>query len=108
MIKLKAPLNYGGVFIEAGQVINYLPLELQKKLVENGVAEFIGAENVAGQDKAKTFGEITKDTAKAVMLEYAKLMNIEGINDKMTKAEIFERIKQAIGDGNDQLSGSNV
>lgn len=102
MIRLKAPFNYGGVLIEPGRVINFLPVDVQQRLVESGAADLVDAKTDATQDKSKALGEITKDTSKAVMLEYAKLMNIDGIDEKMTKAEIFERIKQVIGDDNAQ------
>lgn len=92
MFKLKTSLNYGGTIIEAGRPIGFLPAEMQKKLIDNGVAEEVKAEVQSGEKKEKSPDDMTK----AELLEYAALLNIDGISDKSTKAEILEAIEAAM------------
>lgn len=44
MIRLKRPLNYRGGIIAPGEVVSYLPADLQEKLLKTGAAEKVAAE----------------------------------------------------------------
>lgn len=99
MIKLKSPLNYRGVIIEAGQIISYLPIEQQKKLVENGAAEFVNVNQ--SDDVEKKNEKPLEDMTKAELLEYAKTLQLEKVTDKMSKAEILEQIMKHLGGRDD-------
>lgn len=93
MIRLKFPLNYRGVLIETGSVVEYLPVELQEKLIKSGAAERVVPETVK-KEKPADEKPIDKMT-KAELLELATKLFISGVSEEMTKAEIIELISAA-------------
>ena len=79
MIKLKSPLNYRGTIVEAGKIIDFLPMEQQNQMVKNGVAEFV-------------------ETAKTDLQEEEQSQQAEEVSDKPTKADKLEKPKKPTGD----------
>lgn len=87
MIRLKSPLSYRGTIIDTGATVGFLPVEMQQKLIENGVAEKINPEK---KESGKPVEKMTKDE----LLKLAASLEIEGNLEEMTKAEILAAIEE--------------
>ncbi len=84
MIKLLTPLNHRGGIVEAGKEIGFLTPEQEKAFVDSKAAEYVTQENKKEKD--------INDMKKNELLEYAASLEVEGINDTMTKVELMAAI----------------
>jgi hypothetical protein len=93
MFKLKAPLNYKGKIYDSGTTANFLPEDFKKKLIASGAGENVAEETVAAEEESEN--DINLATMKKdELLDYAAKLNIEGISEENTKAEIIIAIKE--------------
>jgi hypothetical protein len=102
MIELKKPLNYGGSLIPAGTKVGFIPVEMQKKLIENGAAVPVKPEVV---QKAKNEEDIEKPIEKMnreELLKKASALKISDIPDDATKADIRTAIADKLQAGNEK------